>query len=274
MLNKLRFKIDFTNLLFISKSNMNKDTDKAYEIDQNQMSNEVNESNNTGSKEEKNRIHVTSADIKTLSGQSRQDLLEEMSKTMRDIQNVHLKGEEAMKKKKEREAKQTNKDFEYNTQSETTNDVPIDGDYINGSRVFMRNCAGCHGLESNNQGRQSVTGPPLGLIYGRKVGNDKWFNYSKNYIDSRSIWNERSLFHYLKNPQAYYNGSRCIIRNGGIVDESDRIDIVNFLKLFTKNLKLNLDLRNRRTLGNDYVNNYNKSQENINEEIFKRARGL
>ena len=33
---------------------------------------------------------------------------------------------------------------------ENDKSIPIDGDFVEGSRVFMQNCISCHSLESNN----------------------------------------------------------------------------------------------------------------------------
>lgn len=53
-------------------------------------------------------------------------------------------------------------------------DIPIDGDYVEGSAVYMRNCSGCHSLESSSIGRKT-TGPALGLIFGKRVGSDQHY---------------------------------------------------------------------------------------------------
>jgi len=54
---------------------------------------------------------------------------------------------------------------------EKVDEIPFDGDYISGSRVYMRNCASCHSLEANSAGRKT-SGPALGTIYGKHVGQD------------------------------------------------------------------------------------------------------
>lgn len=79
---------------------------------------------------------------------------------------------------------------------EVDKNIPIDGDFVEGSRVFMINCIGCHSLESNNQGRKT-SGPGLGMIYGRRVGADPYFNYSPSLIKSDYIWTSRNLFYFL-----------------------------------------------------------------------------
>ncbi len=86
--------------------------------------------------------------------------------------------------------------------------IPIDGDHINGSNVYMYYCASCHSLEANNMGRNS-TGPGLGLIYGRRVGSDKYYDYSNALIESNVIWTQKSLFHFLKNPNRFIKGNKC-----------------------------------------------------------------
>jgi cytochrome c2 len=50
-------------------------------------------------------------------------------------------------------------------------EMPIDGDFVEGSKVFMRNCSGCHTLDSNTQKKNS-SGPALGSIVGRMAASD------------------------------------------------------------------------------------------------------
>lgn len=94
-------------------------------------------------------------------------------------------------------------------------DIPIDGDFIEGSRVFMRNCAGCHSLESNNLARKT-SGPALGLIYGRRAGADPYYMYSPSMAKSTYVWTSRNLFYFLRSPRLMVNQNRCEIVNGGI----------------------------------------------------------
>ena len=58
------------------------------------------------------------------------------------------------------------------TQKEVmSTNIPIDGDFVEGSKVWMRNCASCHTLERDSSARRTA-GPALGLVYGRRVGQD------------------------------------------------------------------------------------------------------
>jgi len=189
----------------------------------------------------------------------------------REIETLGEKGEKKIKEKEKVMLSQQAKPMEPNLEIDTKEDIPIDGDYINGSRVFMRSCAGCHTLDHSNEGRQSVTGPPLGMIYARKIGYDKYFDYSKSYTDSEKSWSESNLFHYLRDPMRFFPDTKCIVPSGGVRDEGDRADLVKFLKLYTKNLKVNLDLRNRKTYGTDYVDTFNKAQQSIKEQQYKRS---
>ena len=63
-------------------------------------------------------------------------------------------------------------------------EVPVDGELERGSKVFMINCVGCHGLEATS-GPSDKKGPALGLIYNRKAGADYQYEaYSNALIKS------------------------------------------------------------------------------------------
>jgi cytochrome c len=226
---------------------------------------------NLSTSDEQKKTPSTPPPLKNLVGRDRSDMVEEMSKLMQDINKGHEKGHKKVTDQAARRNQQISKGMQSPQVSEERGNMPIDGDYVTGSRVFMRNCAGCHGLESTNQNRKSVTGPPLGLIYGRKAGTDRYFEYSKSYLDSQLVWSEKRLFYYLKDPLQYFPDSKCRIPGGGLTKEEDRADIARFLKMFTKNLKINLDLKNRTNFGDDYVDSYTATQKGLVETAYQRA---
>lgn len=139
-----------------------------------------------------------------------------------------------------------------NEKNRMKSDIPIDGDIVNGSRVFMRSCITCHSLETNNQGMKT-SGPALGMIYGRKVGVDPFFDYSKGLLEADFLWTEKRLFSFVSNPKAMIPDVKCEILDGGIQDIEDRTDLTQFLKRFAKELHKNLRFKANNLYGKDYV---------------------
>jgi len=214
------------------------------------------------------RPKLTAADIKTPTG-SRQDILDEFSRLVKELDENQKIGRSKFNKQVQNKNIQHTKAMEPNIAADVGSEMPIDGDYAQGSRVFMRYCASCHSLEAGNQGLGAVMGPPLGLVYGRKAGSDKYFDYTESYIRSEKYWTEKNLFHYLRNPKKDFPDSRCNIKNGGLSEEEDRADVSKFLRLFTKNLRYYLNNKAQTTFDKQYIDSYNRSQTKLNESSFK-----
>jgi len=214
---------------------------------------------------------VTPADIKTPTG-SRQDILNEFTRLAQEIEATQQIGRKKFNEFIKKKDIQATKALEPSLESDIGPEMPIDGDYVNGSRVFMRNCASCHSLEASNQGRNAVMGPALGLIYGKKAGSDKYFNYSDSYVHSQKYWTERFLFKYLQNPKAEFPDTKCLIKGGGLSEEGERADIAKFLRLFSKNLRINLENKAKKNFGKDYIQAYNQAQVKANESQYRNIR--
>ena len=166
---------------------------------------------------------------------------------------------------------QASKELQPSLESDVDTEMPIDGDSASGSRVYMRYCASCHSLEASNQGRNAVMGPALGLIYGKKAGSDKYFNYSESYIKSKRTWTEKSMFKYLANPQREFPDSKCFIKGDGLKDEGERADVSKFLRLFSKNLKIFLNNKAKKTFGNEYMDTYQNAQRSTDQSAVKNV---
>lgn len=220
--------------------------------------------------QEKPRVKVTPSDIYTPSG-SRQDILDEYSRLVKELEGIKYTGKKKFHEDLKKKDIQMKKSLEPSVEEDMGKEMPVDGDYVNGSRVFMRNCASCHSLESGNQGIASVMGPPLGLIYGKKAGSDRYFNYSDSYVHSSRTWTEKFLFHYLQNPKKFFPDSKCVIKDGGLKDETERADISKFLRLFTKNLRIYLNNKAKKTFGQDYIENYNRAQKRADQATYRNT---
>ena len=105
------------------------------------------------------------------------------------------------------------------------------GNVQDGEDVF-RKCQACHtvGPEAKNR-----VGPVLNDVIGRKAGTSDGFAYSagnKKKGEEGLVWTEEALFKYLEEPRAFVPGT--IMAFAGLKDEQDRLDVIAYLKQFSK----------------------------------------
>ena len=100
-------------------------------------------------------------------------------------------------------------------------------DPAKGKTVFAR-CAMCHDLKPG----VNRLGPSLAGLFGRKAGTVPNFNYSPAMKGARIVWNERSLYAYLANPQGAVPRNKMIF--AGIANPADRANLIAYLKAATK----------------------------------------
>jgi len=189
-----------------------------------------------------------------------QNLLEELH-----ISNEKY-NEKSMKILIDREIKSRKASNSYQKASESQKDIPIDGDLVSGSRLFMQNCMSCHNLEMNNKGYKT-TGPALGLIYGKKAGSDPYFDYSEGLLKANFAWSEKRLFDFMKEPKNMIKDVRCEV---AIENKAERADLTKFLKKFTKELHKNLRVKANQLYGKDYVDSQINTRKSLHELELKR----
>jgi cytochrome c len=106
--------------------------------------------------------------------------------------------------------------------------APYNGaDLENGRRVFAR-CRSCHTI---TEGGPNMTGPNLYGVFGRQAGARPDFNYSAAMQSANFVWDGERLDHWLENPRTFLKGTKMSF--AGIPDETDRRDVVAFLKVET-----------------------------------------
>ena len=186
-------------------------------------------------------------------------LLEELS-----ITNDKYK-EKSMKILIDKEIKERKASSSYQ-KMESREDIPIDGDLVSGSRLFMMNCMTCHSLEANNQGLKT-TGPGLGLIYGRRSGADKTYQYSEALLKSNFVWTQKKLFDFIRNPVEMVPDVKCAAM---IPKQEERADLVKFLKKFTKELHKNIRVKANSIYGREYVDTQISTRRSLAELEGKR----
>ena len=113
-------------------------------------------------------------------------------------------------------------------------DAAAKGDPEAGEDVFRR-CRACHAV---GPGARNRAGPMLNNLIDRKAATVPDYAYSPAMKAAGAgglVWTEKVLLEYLINPRDYIKGTKMIF--AGLPEEEDRLDLVAFLKTFSKPAK-------------------------------------
>ena len=100
----------------------------------------------------------------------------------------------------------------------------------NGEKQFARKCSVCHTLSPDGRRR---AGPTLFGVFGRMAGTLEGYPYSKALLDSDIVWNEETINRlFSEGPDVVTPGTKMPIQR--MKNDQDRIDLVMFLKMATK----------------------------------------
>ena len=100
----------------------------------------------------------------------------------------------------------------------------------NGEKQFARKCSVCHTLSPDGKRR---AGPTLFGVFGRMAGTLDGYPYSKALLDSDIIWSEETINRlFAEGPDIVTPGTKMPIQR--MKNDQDRIDLVTFLKMATK----------------------------------------
>lgn len=101
------------------------------------------------------------------------------------------------------------------------------GDAASGKVIFQK-CQACHSLK----GGETIIGPSLHGLFGRKAGSVPGFLYSQAMKQSGLIWDEATLARYLPDPGALVHHTKMSFP--GLSDPQEVADVIAYLKQATK----------------------------------------
>jgi len=98
-------------------------------------------------------------------------------------------------------------------------------DAANGKELFGA-CGKCHAITA--EGDDTLVGPTLKGVVGRKAASIEDFRYSSAMRASGITWTEQTLKEYIADPQAKVKGNRMALKSTFEPNEID--DIIAYLK--------------------------------------------
>ena len=96
---------------------------------------------------------------------------------------------------------------------------------VSGEQAFNNSCRTCHTVKDGD----NRAGPNLHNVVGRKAGSVANFPYSQAMKSSDIVWDERTLLHFIEDPEAVVSGNGMKPYTG-VRSPEDRAAIVAFLK--------------------------------------------
>lgn len=106
------------------------------------------------------------------------------------------------------------------------------GDATRGADLF-EDCAGCHMV---GEGAETMVGPHLNGLFGRRAAAIEDFAYSEGLARAGAeglAWSAETLHVYIEKPQNLV--SRTRMNYDGMPDAQDRADLLAYLRLFSAN---------------------------------------
>ena len=93
--------------------------------------------------------------------------------------------------------------------------------------IVFKKCMACHQI---GPGAQNGVGPVLNGVVNRPAGQYPNYSYSSANKTSGLVWDERTLFAYLRAPAKVVPGTKMIF--AGLKKDQDISDVIAYLKQF------------------------------------------
>jgi cytochrome c len=107
--------------------------------------------------------------------------------------------------------------------------APAAADAVRGERVFQR----CHACHSVTAGEDTLPGPNLRGVLGRRAGTLRGFRFSPAMVDAGArgalVWTRRTLDAFLADPEQVVPGTEMHLP-AGLGDPADRRDVIDFIE--------------------------------------------
>ena len=105
---------------------------------------------------------------------------------------------------------------------------PLGADPARGERVFQR-CFACHSVV---EGENTLPGPNLRTVVGRRAGTWPSFRFSPALVEAGAarglVWTRETLDAYLADPERFIPGTGMGLP--GLRESDDRRDVIDFLE--------------------------------------------
>jgi len=106
-----------------------------------------------------------------------------------------------------------------------------DGDAVKGKKDYKK-CAACHAV---GEGAKAKVGPQLNNIFGKTIGTQEGYKYSKAMIakgEEGAVWDDETMAAFLKRPKDYIKKTKMSFV--GFKKREKRIaNVIAYLKTFS-----------------------------------------
>lgn len=106
-------------------------------------------------------------------------------------------------------------------------DAAVPAGSADAGAVVFRKCMACHQIGPN---AQNGIAPVLNGVVGRPAGRYPNYSYSSANKNSGLVWDERTLFGYLRAPAKVVPGTKMIF--SGLTKNQEISDVIAYLKQF------------------------------------------
>jgi len=101
------------------------------------------------------------------------------------------------------------------------------GDLEKGAKVYKK-CKGCHKI---GEGAKNAVGPGLNTFFGKEIGMDPKFKYSKTLLAKKAeegtVWTIENLDTFFKKPKAFIPKTKMGF--AGLKKDADRTNLIAYL---------------------------------------------